>query len=196
MSDERKNRERRYGVDEQFVERWSPRAFADEAVTEEELRTLFEAARWAPSCYNDQPWCFVYARSDADLKRFREVLVDGNRRWADRAPVLVLLFSRKTFGHSGKSNRHFGFDAGAAWLSLALQARKLGLYAHAMAGFSTEKAHEVAGVPEGWRAMAAIAVGRRGDAAELPEDLRAREAPNDRKPLDEVAVEGRFSPAS
>lgn len=191
MSETKMLREALHGVDPMFVDRWSPRALSEEPLADEELQALFEAARWAPSCMNEQPWCFVYARRPEDLERFRPVLVEGNRLWADRAPLLILLFSRKDFAATGKSNRHFGFDAGAAWMSLALQARKLGLYAHAMAGFSTEKAHEVAGVSEDWRAMAAIAVGRYGKVEDLPEDLREREHPSGRKGLAELAMEGR-----
>ena len=181
-------------VDSMFLDRWSPRAFIDEPIPEHQVRSLFEAARWAPSCYNEQPWLFIYAARREDRERFVAALVEKNRLWASRAPMLMFVLARRTFAATGKPNRHGAFDAGAAWMSLALQARKLGLHAHAMAGFDQDKAHEILGVSrEEFEVMAAIAVGRRGDASHLPEDLAAREAPNTRKPLAEVALQGQFS---
>lgn len=180
-------------VDSQFVDRWSPRAFADTPLSGEQLASLFEAARWAPSCNNDQPWLFVYALTAVDRARFAETLVPANQVWAVRAPMLMFVLCRRHFRHNGKDNRHAPFDAGAAWMSLALQARKLGLHAHAMAGFSRPKAYAILGVPqEDYDIMAAVAVGRRGDPAVLPEEVAARELPNARMPLAEVAREGRL----
>jgi nitroreductase len=180
-------------VDEQFTERWSPRAFSSERISDETLASLFEAARWAPSCANEQPWLFLFATSEEDHKVFLDLLAPGNQRWARRAPVLLFLLARRHFAKGGESNRHHGFDAGAAWMSLALQACKMGLYSHAMAGFDEDRAYEVLGVPrKEYEIMAAIAVGRYGNAADLPEDLAKREAPSDRKPLEEVARRGTF----
>jgi len=180
-------------VDSQFVDRWSPRAFVDRPLSAEQMSALFEAARWAPSCNNDQPWLFVYAVTAADRARFAEALAPTNQVWAARAPLLLFVLCRRHFRHNGRDNRHASFDAGAAWMSLALQARRLGLHAHAMAGFSRGKAYEILGVPqEDYDIMAAVAVGRRGDPTELPAELAAREQPNDRRPLAEVAREGRF----
>lgn len=181
-------------VDSMFLDRWSPRDFLDEPIPEHQLRSLFEAARWAPSCYNEQPWLFIYAVRREDRERFAAALVEKNRLWASRAPLLMFVLTRRNFVATGKPNRHGAFDAGAAWVSLALQARKLGLYTHAMAGFDQDKAYEILGVPrEEFEVMAAVAVGRRGDGSHLPEDLAAREAPSPRKPLAELALEGRFS---
>ncbi len=178
-------------VDSMFTDRWSPRSFRPEPLTSEELQSLFEAARWAPSCYNEQPWLFLYATSAADRERFASALVEKNRQWACGAPLLLFVLARKNFLKNGRPNRHGAFDAGAAWVSLALQARKLGLHAHAMAGFSQERAFEILRVaPEEFEIMAAVAVGRRGEAELLPSDLAAAEAPNDRKPLAEVARPG------
>ncbi|MCM2265887.1 MAG: nitroreductase family protein [Desulfuromonadales bacterium] len=180
-------------VDSQFTDRWSPRAFAETPLTDAQLATLFEAVRWAPSCYNEQPWLFLYAVTAEDRVRFAEALVPANRVWAPRAPLLLFVLCRRRFRHNDQENRHAPFDAGAAWLALALQARKLGLHAHAMAGFSRQKAFEILGVPEeDYDIMAAVAVGYRGDKEILPEDVAAREQPNDRKPPREVAREGRF----
>lgn len=178
-----------WDVDSMFVDRWSPRGFSGEPLTEREIHTLFEAARWAPSCYNEQPWRFVYATEPQARARLTACLVAKNRAWAGGAPLLMFLLARRHFQKTGAENRHAPYDAGAAWMALALQARKLGLYAHAMAGFSPDKAYEALGVSrEDTLVMTAIAVGRRGDASGLPEDLRLLESPNDRKPHAEVAT--------
>lgn len=178
-------------IDPEFLDRWSPRAFSSEPLTEAEVTSLFEAARWAPSSANEQPWLFVYATREEDLQRFRPLLVDANRVWADRAPLLAVVFARRTFRRNGAPNPWAAFDAGAAWMSLALQARKLGLYSHGMGGFHKDRAYEVLGVPQDeYEALAALAVGRYGDVGQLPEALREREKPSDRKPLEEVAHQG------
>lgn len=180
-------------VDSQFLDRWSPRAFVDVPLSERQLVALFEAARWAPSCYNEQPWLFLYAVTPEDRARFAEALLPANQGWALRAPLLLFVLCRRHFSHNGQENRHAPFDAGAAWMALALQARKLGLYAHAMAGFSRQKAFEILGAPaEQYDIMAAVAVGYRAGAEILPDDVAAREQPNGRKPPGEVAREGRF----
>jgi nitroreductase len=180
-------------VDSMFYDRWSPRAFRNEPIPDHQLQSLFEAARWSPSCYNEQPWLFVYATGREERERFVSALMAQNQLWAQHAPVLIFCFTRKLFKQTGKANRHAPFDAGAAWMALALQARKLGLYAHAMAGFNKKKAFEVTGVSsEEYEAMATIAVGYRGDVSALPEDLAVRESPNKRKSLADVAYEGRF----
>lgn len=177
-------------VDEMFLDRWSPRSFTDEPIPKEHVQSLFEAARWAPSCYNDQPWFFVYATSEEGRKRFLSTLVEGNQVWAKDAPLLVYVTARRRFRHNDKENRHAGFDAGAAWVSLAFQARRLGLYAHAMAGFRKKEAYQLLGLGEGeYDILAAVAVGRRGDPGALPEKLRKSEWPNSRKPHGEVARE-------
>lgn len=177
-------------VDSMFIDRWSPRAFISEPLSENQIQTLFEAARWAPSCFNEQPWLFLYASKPEDREIFASILVKKNQLWASRAPLLMFVLARRKFEMTGKENRHAPFDAGAAWMALALQARRLGLYAHAMAGFNLEKAYEVLGVSkEDYHIMAAIAVGRKGDAAQLPDDLRQMETPNDRKPSSEVAIQ-------
>jgi nitroreductase len=178
-------------VDAIFVDRWSPRSFLPEPILEEDLQSLFEAARWTPSCYNEQPWLFLYAVTPEDRERFLSALLEKNRQWASRAPVLLFVLARRRFAANDKENRHAVFDAGAAWMALALQARRRGLHAHGMAGFSRERAYEVLQVPqEDYDIMAAVAIGRRGRPEGLPEDLRAIESPNNRKPLVEVAVAG------
>ncbi|NIQ96344.1 MAG: nitroreductase [Desulfuromonadales bacterium] len=178
-------------VDAIFTDRWSPRSFVDEPLLASEVAALFEAARWAPSCYNDQPWHFRYAVTADDRRLFAEALVDKNREWARHAPLLLFVLARKNFSATGKPNRHAVFDAGAAWMSLALQARRMGLYAHGMAGFSVARAAEVMNVSlDEYEIMAAVAVGRRDEPQKLPDDLAQAERPNGRKPQCEVAGEG------
>ena len=178
-------------VDAIFTDRWSPRSFTDEPLTSEQTAALFEAARWAPSCYNEQPWHFRYAVSKPDRELFAEALVEKNREWAQHAPMLLFVLTKKNFVQNGKPNRHAVFDAGAAWMSLALQARRLGLYAHGMAGFSVEKAAEVMNVSLAeYEIMAAVAVGRRGAPSTLSNEMAAVEKPNGRKLFTDVAGEG------
>jgi nitroreductase len=178
-----------------FLDRWSPRAFDPTPLPEEDIATLFEAARWAPSCFNEQPWLFIYGTSEEERGIFLEILVERNRLWAHNAPVLAILFASRTFTHGGRPNRWAGLDCGAAWASLAFQARMMGLYAHGMAGFSQEKAYELLNVPEGeYEAMCAIAIGAYGDRDSLPTEMKEMEQPNERKPLAEVAVKGTFQP--
>ncbi len=184
-------------VDPMFPGRWSPRAFDPTPLPEETVASLFEAARWAPSCNNEQPWLFVYgAKGGAapdEWETFLQILNERNGSWAKNAPVLAILFARRTFARNDKPNRWAGFDCGAAWVSLALQARSMGLYAHGMAGFHPDKAYELLNVPEDeYEAMAAIAVGAYGDREALPEPIREMDEPNDRKPLGEVAVKGSY----
>jgi len=181
-------------LDARYLDRWSPRSFLPDPIPEDVIATLFEAARWSPSCFNEQPWLFVYARDEERRKTFTSVLVEGNRIWAGRAPLLVLVFARRAFTHNGKPNASSEFDTGAAWMALCLQAQSLGLSCHAMAGFNPRQAHEVTGVAEdAYRAMCAIAIGRRGDPSALPDTLRERETPSDRRPLETIAFEGRIA---
>ena len=182
-------------VNPMFLDRWSPRAFDPTSIPEEDVATMFEAARWAPSCNNEQSWLFVYGSSEKERETFLEILTVKNQRWARNAPVLAILFARRSFARSSKPNRWAGHDCGAAWVSLAFQARMLGLYAHAMAGFSQAKAYELLSVPEEeYEAMTAIAIGAYGDRDALPEDIREREKPNTRKPLAQVAIKGKYEP--
>jgi len=178
-----------WDIDSMFTDRWSPRALASDPLSDREIQTLFEAARWAPSCYNEQPWLFVYATEPNQRAKLASCLVAKNQAWAGRAPLLMFILARRNFQKTGKENRHAPYDAGAAWMALALQARKLGLYAHAMAGFNPEKAYEALGASrEEYLVMAAIAVGRKTEDSGLPDDLRAMENPNSRKPHAEVAT--------
>jgi nitroreductase len=183
-----------YPVDELFLDRWSPRALSGESVTDEELMTLFEAARWAPSSYNNQPWRILYARRETEQwPVFFNLLVEGNQAWAKDAAALLLFISKETFDFNGKPYPTHSFDTGAAWENLALQATMLGLVTHGMQGFDYERARSELNIPEGFRVEAMIAVGHPGDPAQLPEKMREREAPSGRKTLSEIICEGSFN---
>jgi len=178
-------------VDAAFLDRWSPRAFSSEPLPEMTILSLFEAARWAPSSGNEQPWTYVYASTPDELMRFLPILEETNQIWVRHAPMIAFAIARLNSAKSGKRNRHAQFDTGSSWISLALQARKLGLYAHAMAGFDIEKAHAVLNVPKDrYEIMAAIAVGKYGDPANLDEFNRKREIASSRKHVSEFAFHG------
>jgi len=181
-------------LDPLFLHRWSPRAFDGTTIPSEDLRTIFDAGRWAPSAYNYQPWRFLYATRDdaANWQRFLDILIPFNQSWAKEASVLVFVISEKTMGSPDKPNLSHTFDAGSAWGSIALQSHLLGYHAHGMAGFDHAKAHAELGVPDGFTVDAAFVIGTMGDPADLPDGLREREVPSDRKPLDEVAYVGNF----
>jgi nitroreductase len=191
MSIDRTNpRNPSYEVDALFVDRWSPRSFIGGSLTDAEVNALLEAAHWAPSCMNEQPWRFWVARTEDARTRFLTTLVERNQLWARRASLLLYIGARKNFGTSKSANRQAMFDTGAAWMSLALQARRLGLYAHGMAGFDRDKAYALTGAsPDDIEIIAAIAVGRRGDPEALSEDQRKRESPSMRKGIEEVVKE-------
>ncbi|MEZ4749921.1 MAG: nitroreductase family protein [Bdellovibrionota bacterium] len=182
-----------HNVDELFISRWSPRAFLDKPVPEADLMALFEAARWAPSCFNDQPWLFLYTQKETDRELFLSLLMDSNQVWASRAPVLMFALTRKHFSHNQAPNRLAAFDTGAAWMSLAMAAHKRGLATHAMGGFHQEAAYEKLQVPrEQFEIQCAIALGYQAPAASLPENLREREKPSQRKATRVIAAAGSF----
>ncbi len=176
-----------------FIERWSPRAFINEPIDSATLDSVFEAARWSPSCFNEQPWLFVYANTKDDLRRFQSVLAESNQIWANQAPVLAFAFSKRQFSHNQKPNRWADFDTGAAWMALTLQANHLGLATHGMGGYDIERAYTVTGVDASvYQVLCAIAIGKPGPATLLPKELREREQPSERKPLPQVAYAGCF----
>jgi nitroreductase len=169
-----------------IARRWSPRAFDERPVEEETLKSLFEAARWAPSSNNEQPWRFIVASKETstDYDRLFACLVEGNRKWAFRAPVLILSVASLLFEDDGKPNRHALHDTGMAAENFVLQATALGLQAHQMAGFDTQKARETCLIPTGFDPVAMIALGYPGDPAVLPDYLREREIkPRERQPI-------------
>jgi nitroreductase len=191
--------ETRYPIHELLRERWSPRAFADRMVEPEKLRSLLEAARWAPSSFNEQPWSFIVATKEhaGEYERLLSCLVEGNVRWAQHAPVLMLSVARLAFERNQKPNRHAFHDVGLSVENLVIQATALGLAVHQMAGFHVDKARELFSIPDGHEPVAALVLGFPGDPAGLPEDLREREvAPRIRKPLESFVFSGQWGQSS
>lgn len=180
-------------IDVTFLNRWSPRAFSSQPVEEEKLMQILEAARWAASSYNEQPWRFLLARTPENVAKFLDILVPQNQAWAKDAPVLLFIAAKKTFSHNGKPNRVHPFDAGTASGYMAYEAERIGLIVHGMAGFDDEKAQTVLNVPDDFVIMAVYAIGYHGDKAQLPAEIQKMEAPSGRRPLKESIFEGGFS---
>lgn len=176
-----------YPIHDLIARRWSPRAFDERPVEPEKLKSLFEAARWAPSSNNEQPWRFIVtSRQDAPAEhdRLLACLTERNRQWALRAPVLMLSVASLNFEDDGKLNRHAYHDTGMAVGNLLLQATALGLQVHQMAGFDVQKARETSLIPTGFDPVAMIALGYPGNPAVLPDHLREREMkPRERQPI-------------
>ena len=180
-----------------FLTRWSARAMTGEPIPDDILFALFEAARFAPSSYNSQPWRLAYARRGTEaFAKFLGALNEANRGWAQDASALVMIASRAEFTPSGQSqpieSAKASFDAGAAWASLAFQAALLGWTTRAMGGFDRDKARAATGAPDKLKLEAMVAIGKRGDATRLPEDKQALEKPNARKPADQIAFADGF----
>ncbi|OLB89458.1 MAG: nitroreductase [Thaumarchaeota archaeon 13_1_40CM_38_12] len=189
-----KTRKSAYGVNHLILNRWSPRSFSGEDISDQDLFALFEAARWAPSSYNNQPWRFIYAkRNSKHWDTILNLLVDFNKQWCANASALVVIISKKTFDYNGKPSVTHQFDSGAAWENLALQATSQGLITHAMQGFDYERARKDLAIPDEYDVMAMVAIGKKGTTEKLLPELQQREAPSDRKPLSEIVMEGKFA---
>jgi len=181
-----------YPVHELIKRRWSPRAFSDEPVDTELIRQLFDAARWAPSSYNEQPWRFIVATRDEpeEFERLAKVLVDGNS-WAIDTPVLGLTVIKNYFERNGKTNRVARHDLGQAMAYLTFEAMRHDIYVHQMAGIHLDKARELFAIPEGYEPVTMFSLGYIGDPGKLPEKLRKSEvAERTRKDIDEVVFRG------
>ena len=179
--------------------RWSPRAFADKPVEPAVLASLFEAARWAPSSSNEQPWAYLVATKDnpEDFAKTLSVLVEFNAAWAKNAPVLALAVSHLKFQSNGNPNRNAFYDTGAATVLFSIEALARGLYVHQMGGFDAAKAKQVFEIPDDWEAIAAFAIGYPGETHSLSQKLQDREvAPRTRKPLSEFVMSGRWGHTS
>ena len=187
-------------VHELIQQRWSPRAFSEKPVPAEVLRSLFEAARWAPSSSNEQPWAFVVTTTDdkENHTKMLSTLVEFNQAWAKHAPVLAIAVSELAFAKNGHANRNAFYDTGAAVANLSLEATSRGLFVHQMAGFDPHKAIELLEIPSGWEPISAFTIGYPGNPETLAETLRQRElAPRERKPLDSFVMGGHWGkPAS
>ena len=188
-----KTRSTTYDINDLIVNRWSPRSFLPEELSDKTLFSLFEAARWAPSSSNGQPWRFIFAkRNSQHWNGLFNLLVDFNKQWCANASVLVVVLAKKTFEHNGQPIATRQFDAGAAWENLALQAVSQGLITHGMAGFDYEKARKDLAVPDDYEVVAMIAIGKVGPKEKLSPELQTREVPSTRKPLSELVMEGKF----
>jgi nitroreductase len=181
------------GIQELLEKRFSPYAFSLRPIEREKLHKLFEAARSAPSSYNEQPWRFVVAtRQDPEtFERLLGTLTERNHQWARHAPVLVLSLAKLDFTHNGRPNRHALYDVGQAAAYLTLQATELGLYVHQMAGFDAGKARQLLNIPEGFEPAGMMAVGYLGDPVPMTQQMRRQQRPaRTRKPLDSLFFEG------
>ncbi len=180
-------------ADDQFISRWSPRAMSGAPISKEQMSTLVEAARWAPSCFNMQPWRFVYSlRDDQYWETFLGLLMDMNRLWAERAGALLVVLSNDQFKDSADPSPTSGFDTGSAWMSIALQAQSMGLVSHAMWGFHHKEVRGTIKAPEHMTAHAVVAIGYPGDSETLPENYREKEIPSSRQSICNLMFNGVF----
>ena len=194
-----KSADPQYPIEDLLRQRWSPLAFSDRLVEPEKLCSVLEAARWAASSYNEQPWSFIVATKDnqGEFDRLLGCLAEGNQEWAQKAPVLMISVTKLHFERNGKENRHAFHDLGAAATSLALQATALGLFIHQMAGFDVPLTRSVYSIAEGYEPVAAIALGYVGDPNTLSEKLLQREnTPRSRKPLEQFVFSGSWNQPS
>jgi len=188
-------RRRDFDIDRIFLNRWSPRSMSGDEISRDVLFSLFEAARWAPSSNNNQPWRFLYAQRNTDYwPIFFDLLTEQNKVWAKNAAVLIVVISKKTFDYNEKSARTHSYDTGAAWENLALQGSLKALVVHGMQGFDYDKARTSLNIPDVFQVEAMIAVGKPGKKENIPEDLQEREMPSQRKKLSEIVMEGNFTP--
>ena len=180
-----------YPINPLILNRWSPRSMTGEELDDDDIMSLFEAARWAPSSYNNQPWRFIYAKRNTNhWDRLFNLLAEANKIWTKNAALLVVVISRKNFEYNEKPARTHQFDAGSAWENLALEASSKGIVAHGMQGFDYEKARVDLGIPADFEVMAMIAIGKRGAKENLPPELQEKEKLTDRKPLKDIIMEG------
>lgn len=174
------------GVSTLFSERWSPRAFAEYTIPQDQLLRIMDAARWAPSCFNEQPWVF-YTSNETTFSDYLNLLVEGNQVWAKNASVIGFLIGKRKFSRNQKDNDWFQLDCGAAWMSMTLQAQKEGLYTHGMGGIKKDAVAAYLNLDSQNEAvLMGFAIGKMGDKATLPEDMQANEQPSGRKALDEI----------
>ena len=199
MSDHVKRARPDHPIEDVLAERWSPYAFDPRPLPADVLRSLFEAARWAPSSYNEQPWRYVVARreDEAAFADLLSCLVDANAAWARHASVLAVGIVAESFAHNGKPNRCAEHDLGLASASLTVEATARGLVVHQMAGIVPDRVRELYGVPEGYRPLTALAIGHAADPTTLPEEMRGRDtAPRERRPQDEFVFFGAWAEAA
>jgi nitroreductase len=182
-----------YPINPIILYRWSPRSMTGEGMTDEELFPLFEAARWAPSCYNNQPWIFIYAHRDTpEWQPLFDLMVEFNQSWTKDAAVLVVMISKKTFYHNGKPSRTHSFDTGSAWMALALEGESRGYLVHGMEGFDYDKAKTTLQIPDDYQVEAMAAIGIHAPKEKLSPDLQKKEVPSSRRPVEQIVMKGKF----
>lgn len=183
------SREYNYEIMPEIKNRWSPRAFdSSQRPDKEEILSIIEAARFSPSCFNEQPWRYLIADEGERLEKMRSVLTDSNRIWAGKAPVLILVLSKKTFDLNGNDNYWNMFDAGCSWGFLSLEATRRGMITHAMGGFDREKVMNFFDISDDYNPIAVIAVGYYGKKEDLSDDLLEREHPEKRKEVNDILI--------
>lgn len=188
-----KFRKRERSIHPLIFSRWSPRAMTGDPIDDNDLMALFEAAKWAPSSYNNQPWRFLYAKKDSpSWPLFFELMIDFNKGWTQKAGALILAVSNTKFEHNKKPCRTHSFDTGAAWMAMALEGASRGLVVHGMEGFDYEKAKKSLEIPEDHQVEALIAVGKRAAPETLGSELLQRENPSTRKAIEQFITEGKF----
>ncbi len=188
----KKVRKPEYDVAPLFYTRWSPRAMSGEEMAKEELMPLFEAAKWAPSSYNNQPWRFIVAVTKEDKEKFMEFLGDFNRQWCKNASALVVIVSSKVFEFNGQPSITHSFDTGAAWGALCLEGGRRGLVVHGMQGFDYDKVKSVLNIGDNYTVEAMCAIGKMGKKSVLPKEMREKEVPSQRKSVQEIVSFGTF----
>jgi nitroreductase len=176
-----------HNIIQEIKQRWSPRAFSLEKIPEEDIQAIIEAACYAPSCFNEQPWRFLIASEESELNMMRDLLTEKNQRWAKKAPVLILVIAHRYFAYNGKENRWHQFDSGTAWGYLSLEAQKRGLITHGMGGFKNQKTRDSLNISEEYEIIAVIAIGKLGNKDELEEEFKKEEYPSTRRPIKETA---------
>jgi nitroreductase len=186
-------RDSTYPIQPLILHRWSPRSMTGEAMQDQELMPLFEAARWAPSSSNNQPWVFIYAHRDTpEWKTLFELLVPFNQSWCVNASALVVVISKNTLYRNGKPSRTHSYDTGAAWMAMALEGFSRGYVVHGMEGFDYDKAVTDLQIPDDYTVEAMAAIGKRAAIEKLSPELQKREAPSSRRPLEQILMKGKF----
>lgn len=194
LSDEAlQSRKAQYPIHPIFLNRWSPRSMTGEEIPEKELLSLFEAARWAPSSYNNQPWRYIYAKKETKaFQTFLNFLVEFNQKWAKNAAALVVMISCNIFEKNQKPSQTHSFDAGAAWENLSLEGTARGYVVHGMQGFDYALAKKQLQIPDTYTVEAMAAIGKRGSKDLLDPEMAEKEKPSDRLPLEKIVMEGIF----
>ena len=183
-----------YDISPDILGRWSPRAMTGESLSDEELYPLFEAARWAPSSYNNQPWRFIIARreDEDDFKKLYELMIEFNQSWTKDAAALVVVVSNTKMEYNGKENPTHSFDTGSAWENLAIEGARRGLVVHGMSGFDFDQAKKDLNVPDEYTVQMMFAVGKLAPKDNLPEEMQQNESPSNRRPLKEIIFKAEF----